>query len=530
MSMDAGKPAAAPDKLFGRWDKLELAARWSEYPLLRLLLFAVWFRVVFLLFLVLAAGLALLAPKLWRVTPRGFEPVVRVSLLDQVQCWLQKREAREAEARDAPEDAVAAWRRARAQNVGDLEAMRGALLALQRKTDGYLEADLVLELSGWLVRLGATNVNDLGLIAETWIRCGLAEYAVGVFALAPTNPPPAVAQSRLKALFHARRIDEFRSLLPASMLPADAGAGSGPAPNVAAPVPGPVPDGFELYRDAALVLWGPDPTRVAALGHLRAARQRPATGPAAAEIEFLVHLERKDPAACGEVLRELDRMGRAGVRHHRWHWALLVELGRREEARTAAAAVSVRPWILDEIVQLALAFGRLDLWRQAETELRTWLVDRGWVEQSLEPWRIVGDRTARDPGAEACLAAVGRLRAEAFVQMEDWDGLRGLGLEISEEPAAVAVLGGYAQFLEGLADLKQNRVEFARRAFAAAASEGIRDPATARDAGERLLALGQPQPALKVLQPHQAAFANDGAFLDLVNRCTEAGGAELRSP
>src|ERR1041384_7603305 len=63
-------------------------------PFLRLILFNGWFQLSFgLVFLLFVAGLLYL-PKIWRVSPSGFLPVIRISWLDMTQNWSLKRSAR----------------------------------------------------------------------------------------------------------------------------------------------------------------------------------------------------------------------------------------------------------------------------------------------------------------------------------------------------------------------------------------------------------------------------------------------------
>ena len=67
---------------------------------------------------------------MWRTSPDGFSPVVRVSLLDLVQSRSLQRSARQMQAEGKLDEAIMAWRQAIASNPGDVEANRGFIRAL----------------------------------------------------------------------------------------------------------------------------------------------------------------------------------------------------------------------------------------------------------------------------------------------------------------------------------------------------------------------------------------------------------------
>src|SRR5215470_17816654 len=103
------------------------AGRLENFPLLRILLLEKWFRAVFLLFLTVFVGALLFLPKIWVTSPKGFLPVVKVSLLDRVQAWSLKRAGRKAAAAGRYEEASYAWQTAIANNRADTEASRELL-------------------------------------------------------------------------------------------------------------------------------------------------------------------------------------------------------------------------------------------------------------------------------------------------------------------------------------------------------------------------------------------------------------------
>src|SRR5687767_1739004 len=101
--------------------KWKWAGRLERFPLLRILLLEKWFRRAFLLFLTVLAGALSFLPKIWVTSPKGFLPVVKISLLDRVQAGSLKRSARKAAAAGRFDEASYAWQAALANNRADAE-------------------------------------------------------------------------------------------------------------------------------------------------------------------------------------------------------------------------------------------------------------------------------------------------------------------------------------------------------------------------------------------------------------------------
>src|SRR5579862_593361 len=137
-----------------RRTKRRLANRFGYNVFLRLLLFKFWFRVAVLGFLFLLLFLALFLPRIWRVTPRGFRPVVKISGLDKLQCWSLKRTGREEMAAGNFERAHYAWQAAVANNLADVAALRGLISNLAHWAGSPPESLAVgVTFSSWLLRL-----------------------------------------------------------------------------------------------------------------------------------------------------------------------------------------------------------------------------------------------------------------------------------------------------------------------------------------------------------------------------------------
>ena len=107
--------------------KLDLANRFVYFPLARLLIFSFWFRLIFAGFLLFLVFLALFLPRIWRTTPPGFLPVIKISGLDMAQAWSLRRSALRSMKTGQLDQAAFAWQAAVAHNPANPDLVRGAL-------------------------------------------------------------------------------------------------------------------------------------------------------------------------------------------------------------------------------------------------------------------------------------------------------------------------------------------------------------------------------------------------------------------
>src|SRR5437899_6923621 len=147
-----------------KWlNKDELGTRLERFPLLRQMLYETWFRVIVLVGVLGAVGMALFLPKIWVTSPKGFLPVVRVSGLDMLQACSLQRSARQAMAAGKFEQAPYAWTSAFANNPADPNLARGALENSLRMDRMDKDPGNPISQALWLLRLTHTNTIDLEL-------------------------------------------------------------------------------------------------------------------------------------------------------------------------------------------------------------------------------------------------------------------------------------------------------------------------------------------------------------------------------
>ncbi len=320
------KPEGVRKSFHRRRRKVRWAARWEDWPLVRLLVLVPWFR---LMFIGVPVGILLLASvtaKLFPATPRDFVPKVQISLLDRVQAWALKRSARKALAAEDTEGAFQAWSSASANNPADLDAIRGLIEGAMRVDRPDRATGLVLQKGNWLLWLGQTNVSDLGVIARSWLRCGLEDRVAGLIELGQAEAVGQHATLYAMSLFQAARWEEFAALMGTNAFVQRYAETLGKAGLKIDPEGLPAP-GFDLYCAGYLAAWGTPAVQLAAFAELFAARQRFPVEVLAFDLEFRVHFYRGDSDAYRVTLRQLDALGRAGVRHHVGYWAFCCPRG-----------------------------------------------------------------------------------------------------------------------------------------------------------------------------------------------------------
>ncbi|MBM3880068.1 MAG: hypothetical protein FJ387_10170 [Verrucomicrobia bacterium] len=467
------------------------------WPLLQLLVVSVWFRLVALSLCLGAVAVAVLLPRVWRSTPPGFAPEVRISLLDRVQGWRLERQARHAEGAGDHRAALSCWRSAWGNDPGNADWLRHTLRAMARCDAPADLADLATEAAGWLLRLSPTNRTDVELVARTWLACGLGEQVPGLMRPLPGPHPVTLERLHLMALCEAGRMTEFAARVGTNQVLSAELQRALLSVFADQEAPDLEPE-FRLACVAFLAVFGPTDLQGKALDHVRAARQQRDTARLASDLQWMIHTQQRDLPACEELLREFEETGRATVRHHTSLWLLLAASGQKTEAIRRAQGNSPVPKSGGDALRLARAQMALDLWDQAEHML-TRLAD-------LDEFR----------------GEVLELSAELLMQRRKWDELRQLALRLRLQPEVMLTWGGYSYYLEGLADWEMGQPDAAHVAFEQMATLGVPHPVLALKVAERLLRLGAAAWAEPVLLAHRDDGWSDPSYLTALLHCAQA--------
>ncbi len=449
--------------------------RKSRWPLMRLMAESPAFRLVVLLFVLLAVGVPLTVLKLWRVSPPGVTPVERISLLDRVQAWSLKRNARAAAERGDFEAAKSAWRAALANNPSDPDGLREALKVLPRTAEPTESASLALAFGGWLLRLSETNlVSDLELIASVWNTCELHERTAQLLTVVTNLTSPELTRLRAVAYFrsgntlafqHLVRTDpELERTLQAALepLPADARLTR-------------AQEELRMVSLAWLAGWGPEENRARAEARLREMAELPRLEALAYELLMTAYLQRRDVAACEATLKHLEDTGHATLANRTAYWRLLAISGRRKEAVELVRAANPVPRTDAEVMRLVATYALLELFEEADQLCVRYLNDPPWLQEGA------------------------LVRTDLLIRLRRWEDLRQLAYRLRLYPTIMNALGGFSAFLEGVAQWHEGYRDDADRSFEAAARAGFNDIRLAMRVAENLIRLGAARHAMTVL-------------------------------
>lgn len=401
-----------------------LRRKLAGHPFLWLLLQDAWFRLGFIAFFSLLLFLGLFLPRIWRTSPPGFRPVIKVSGLDLAQAWSLKRSALKAAAAGRFEEAHYAWMAALANNRADPELVRGSLRCAVQSDDQRRYRRFAVAQVFWLLQLTGTNRNDLELAAKVLGQHQRSDLVISLLEPRQQDLTPALEAAYLKALFQADRIPAFtnRWARVQANLPSD--------------------EELLLYRLACDAGGAPTAAAHDAVKTLLAAVEKPALRILACRLLLTASARRLDAEQAGELLGRLNDWQEDTLPDHLGYWRLLSRVGRKEEALRLAESRARRPASAEEALELAQLF-------------RAWTLP----DRALEVFRQFG-RDFRD-SAELWIAY-----SRALLEGRRWDELRRVAFEIRvQSEAGQEGLAAYSYYLEGRAELGLRRRFHATSAF-----------------------------------------------------------------
>jgi len=451
--------------------KLDLANRFVYFPLVRLLIFSFWFRLIFAGFLLFLIFLGLFLPRIWRTTPPGFLPVVKISGLDMAQAWSLKRSALRLMNAGDLDQAAYAWRAAMARNPANPELVRGALRhVLQIERPGRQQQDPVIGQAFWLLRLTGTNAADVELVSRVYEKFQFYDLLLGLLRPREDLLTEAQQATYLKALFHCGQMEPFASRW--ERLRGQSRA---------------TPD-LELYHAAYLAGWGPTSTAVEARRRLEAALASPEQSVLANRLQLFVCARVNDAERYLASLERLEQTRSDTLPEHVVYWQLLAALGRQEEARTLLRAFPRPPASASEAMRMA--------------EIQVVLGLRSEALQFLEQY------TPQFGNAQD----IWLRRATLLQEDQRWQDLREMAVQLRQHPRMRDALAGYSYYLEGCAELGLSRTAVAEGVFRKVAQYPVENRALALSMARSLLKLGYAAVARDLLLPLESNFSEKAEY------------------
>ena len=446
--------------------KLDLANRFVYFPLVRLLIFSFWFRLIFAGFLLFLLFLALFLPRIWRTTPPGFLPVIRISGLDMAQAWSLKRSALRSMKAGELDQAAFAWQAAVARNPANPELVRGALRhVLQLERPGPIHQGPAVGQTFWLLRLTGTNAADMELVSRVYEKFQIYDAVLGLLGPRADRLTATEEAVYLRALFHCGQMAPFASRW-------EQRNGHGPA----------APD-LELYHDAYLAGWGPHSTAGEGQRRLEAAQANPEQTILASRLQLFVCARLNDADRYLASLERLEQAQSDTLLEHLVYWKLLATLGRPEDARRLLRSFPRPPSSAAEALRLADIQESLGLRAEA----------RQLLEQYTPQFGNAQDIWIR--------------RASLLQEDQRWEDLRELALQLRQHPRMRDALAGYSYYLEARAELGLDRPAVANTVLRKVVQHPVENRPLALSMARSLLKLGYAAVARDLLLPLEQTFA-----------------------
>ncbi|HVY71190.1 MAG TPA: hypothetical protein VHH73_14760 [Verrucomicrobiae bacterium] len=427
------------------------------------------FRWCALGFVFLVVGLGLSLPKIWRVTPPDFIPVVRISGLDWLQAKSLRRTAEKYAKEGRFEEAAYTWRTALANNLGDPGMHRAALQSLigygvvNPKLFEYHSFSIV-----WLLRLTGTNRQDVDLAAQACHSQRVNDQVLALLRPFEANLNEVERPLYLEAFFLDGQISRFAELLGKSTGAAD-------------------PE-FSLYVAAYRLGWGAASQMEEARTTLEAAENDPKQRVLAAELRLMAVAQRGDIVDYDRQLRRLAEWKADRLRHHMLHWRLLVTSGKKDEATRLAESNQLKPESPVDLIQLAGIYWQFGLPKRAAETFQESISRFGY---SPEVWVNY---------------------ANLLIAARRWDELRAVALKIRDDSRVQGILASHSHFLEGRAEHGLDRPQSAKAAFARASAEELDLPGVAVRDATLMAELGYPEEAGQLLSRVQSKTGENMEF------------------
>lgn len=453
-----------------------MAERLADWPIFRTLVLNPLFGLIVLVIggAVLAVLLAL--PKVWRTTPDGFRPIIRISLLDYAQAWSLRRTAERARTAGNIEEELRARFSAAANNPGNPALLREALQSYVRTADVQgLAPDRAANAAAMLLRLSPTNEADIHLAARTYDAVGYTGQVLGLLEPRRENLPEDLQGPLMKALFNTGRADELAEWWATS------GQRLAEDPELA------------LYHAAWLAGWGDPRNREPHLENLLTATESLEQRLLANQLLLAVCWQHRDLTGYANGLERLQGFRGDRLIDHVRYWLLLRDAGQSDLAARLARDHPYAPRNPMEATTLAQALVTLGQRAEARHLLEATSHTLGNTDAliSLPFWALLGDLHLEDG---------------------NWDEVIRIGRQIQSQPGTRPTLGGFGSFIEGRGWQELGLQPAARQAFERAIDLGFPTPQLAMEIAILLLRLESPDLATDVLVPLEPLFENSSRY------------------
>ncbi|MCF7668370.1 MAG: hypothetical protein K9N48_01175 [Verrucomicrobia bacterium] len=408
--------------------------------------------------------------KVWRTTPTGFTPLVRVSVLDILQARALENTAVDQMADGRYEEALFSLRIALANNPGDISVLQNTVTNLAMMPYEVTLFPDVVNYSRWLLKLSGTNIHDLeavvGLFDKYRSRDAIRRYASG-FDGERSN---FLEKKYLIALFDSRLFDEFVF----EWEKADTTIREDTE--------------LMLYRHAVDAIRGGAETGRSAWNVLSDAVDEGKYRVTAARLMARVCVELGDIDDYRIALRVLENAGKDRLIDHVGLCRLYVSMGRTNAALDVLDDVSLVPDSPREFVDILDLYFELGRKESAEEWFKRYL---SLFESQSLVWVAYGD---------------------LLVETEDWDEVERFAVEMRNRRRDDTCLTAYSYYLQGRAAHAVGRDMSAAEYIEKAAAMRYDIPRVGVRVAEALTGMGYEQEAYRILDKMRPRMSGSAMF------------------
>ena len=259
------------------------------------------------------AGACVLPLKIWRQSPEGVVPEVRVSAIDLIQTRMLRRSAEQAELRSDKAGALQSWKRSFQNNPCDPKSLRGYTRALL-ETGEARPAEQALRLAMYALHLRSNSVPDLEIFCLAAEKNFTWPLLIQECARRQATSD-AIARAQVKAHFFGGNFQEAERRLAATE----------PAP------------GMEIYRAALDLILGNEEKKAQASSRFEALRQDLSQREETLRVLLTAAAGTGDLEAFARELTQLKQISSRTLRFDLLHARLLLDHGFRKRAIDASA-------------------------------------------------------------------------------------------------------------------------------------------------------------------------------------------------
>lgn len=450
----------------------------QNHPLLFLLLSSKWFCYCFLLVAAIAIGTPLSTLKIIQTSSPESVPIIKISALDWLQAESLARTARVARSNENLDLAFHAWRSAIGNHPTKARFNREyleTLIHLDAKKRYWKDA---LQTSHWLLHITQTNRADLELTSQALEFYHLDRINLELIRSYSGKRTLKIEQSQLRSLFRTGRNEMFLQKWSKAPKPVTRDASV---------------QLFKLACDASQVPAGdPNPAlellEKQALTSIREEEAR--------RLKLFVFHRQLDLPNFKRIFDELTEHFQARIPDHLLYWDLLQRSGKNQTAVSLAQEFILPPQTGYHVMEIADAYTKLGLNREAFNYLKNYAGLFGSQEQQ---------RFAQ---------------SQLLIHEEDWAGLKRFALDLRNSPGMSNPFMAYSHYLEGLASYHQGRQWEADPSFQRINTFPIKGSQLALLVGANLWDLGYGKEAFEILSPERHDQTNNAAYWSMLLEIT----------